>query len=58
MKFYEMPESLIAESFRQISSEVAMAVLERRSSTVTLHGKTNRGVVAASIAYFYKRISF
>lgn len=41
MKFYEMPESAIAESLRQISFKVAIAVLEQRSSTVTLHTKTN-----------------
>lgn len=41
MKFYEMPESVIAESLRQISFKVAIAVLERRSSTVTLHTKTS-----------------
>lgn len=36
-----MPESTITESFRQISFQVAIAVLERRSPTVTLHTKTN-----------------
>lgn len=41
MKFYEMPESAIAESLCQISFKVAIAVLEQRSSTVTLHTKTN-----------------
>lgn len=52
MKFYEIPESMIAESLRQISFKVAIAVLERRSSTVPLHTKQacgvcrgNRGVI-------------
>lgn len=32
---------MITESFRQILFQVAIAVLELRSSTVTLHTKTN-----------------
>ncbi|EEC94947.1 hypothetical protein PRABACTJOHN_03682 [Parabacteroides johnsonii DSM 18315] len=40
MKFYEIPQSAIAESCRQISFPVAAAVLELRSSTVSLHTKT------------------
>ncbi len=55
MKFYEMPESLITESFRQISLEVAMAVLERRSSTVTLHAKTTHGVCRGKHRVFLQK---
>ena len=43
MKFYEIPESAIAESLRQISFQVAIAVLEQRSSAVPLHTKQARG---------------
>ena len=44
MKFYEMPQSVIAESCRQISFQVATAVLEQRSSAVPLHTKRTCGV--------------
>ncbi|EXY32786.1 hypothetical protein M080_4907 [Bacteroides fragilis str. 3397 T10] len=41
MKFYEIPQSAIAESCRQISFQVAIAVLGARSSAVSLYVKTN-----------------
>jgi len=41
MKFYEIPLSSITESCRQISFQVAIAVLEPCSSTVPLHTKTD-----------------
>ena len=55
MKFYEMPQSVIAESCRQISFQVATAVLEQRSSTVPLHTKRTCGVGRVNKGLYHRK---
>ena len=50
-----MPQSAIAESCRQISFQVATAVLEQRSSTVPLHTKRTCGVGRVNKGLYHRK---
>lgn len=52
-----MPQSAIAESCRQISFQVATAVLEQRSSAVPLHTKRTCGVCRGNKGVYRRKRS-